>query len=398
VHFARFLGNSSCPMVVSLSDILEDHALRPCADSRWSSDLALEIAEQREQLQHFMSRHRLRTESLETALSAQLDEVVALAGSQARRQHEVEAEELAHERVRLQEKLAHLERQTEELDELRTRTRHQRRRLAQEFQNERQALQRQDDCCREKLEHIAELITERDTLAEELTAAEQLLEQSHADAGETAELAELRQRFQASQAEIHELQHRISELEHHRPQRQATAAAANEPSDWESQKRRLLAALEADEDPDEEAAEERLTIDGTIRITDAVVSDKDREIRELKQLLDHQSQNVGSMAIGAAALGAVLDQDEIIQAERQRLAQLQTEWDTKFRQAEIDLSRERAKLARERADLDEKQRRLSEQQAQDHEENDDGSMKDKKPVRGRWLARLGLKEQDPSES
>ena len=153
---------------------------------------------------------------------------------------------------------------------------------------------------------------------------------------------------------IRELKHRNADLEQRAATRIAAPAAVPDgPLDWEAQKRIFLAALEAEDPTHETRRQEHLTIDGTIRITDTIIQEKDREITELKQLLTEQSQSVGTMAVGAAALGGILDSDEIIRQQRERLSQLQTEWEEKMRQAEIDISMERAKLARERADLDE---------------------------------------------
>ena len=96
--------------------------------------------------------------------------------------------------------------------------------------------------------------------------------------------------------------------------------------DWDTQKRQLLAALEADvDDEDEERRQERLSIESTISITDHVVAEKDREIGELKQLLHDQSSNLGSVAVGATAIAGILDQDELVRQEREKLAQLQAD-------------------------------------------------------------------------
>jgi hypothetical protein len=169
--------------------------------------------------------------------------------------------------------------------------------------------------------------------------------------------------------------------------------------DWEAQKRRMLAALEAnenDDEGDEEVQTERLKIREVITKTDAVLAAKDQEIADLKQLLDSQSGNIGEMAVGAQAIAAMLNQDEVVTAERERLLQLQKEWEEKLRQAEIEMSVQRAKIARERAEIEERQRQFQQQQAEhggDDASHADGG-KGKKPPRGRWLTRLGLKEQD----
>ena len=48
--------------------------------------------------------------------------------------------------------------------------------------------------------------------------------------------------------------------------------------------------------------EERLTIESTVQITDEIVAQKDRDIAELRRILAQQSDNIGSISIGAAAV------------------------------------------------------------------------------------------------
>ena len=158
---------------------------------------------------------------------------------------------------------------------------------------------------------------------------------------------------------------------------------------WEAEKKRILAALEADfEEDNEEDRQEKLKIQEVIRRTDRVAAEKNREIGELRALLESQASNIGTMAVGAAALGQILDTDAVIQEERKNLVRLQEECREKLCQAEIEISLERAKIARERAQLDEKLRALEQQGvnlpiAGEEKES-------VKPTRGRWLARLGL--------
>ncbi len=157
----------------------------------------------------------------------------------------------------------------------------------------------------------------------------------------------------------------------------------------------LLESLEAEaEDEDghyeSERASVRLSIEATIRITDEVVAQKDRELAELRQLLEEQAGNIGSVAIGATTIAGILDQDELIAQERARLAQVQDEWREKLRQAEIDISVQRAAIARDRAQIDEK---LACHQTDLDNFKDQQSGPGGKPHR-RWLSRLGLKEND----
>ncbi len=85
-----------------------------------------------------------------------------------------------------------------------------------------------------------------------------------------------------------------------------------------------------------------------------MVAGKDREIAEMKMLLSQQSDSIDSIAVGATAVAAVIDKDELICQERAKLAELQEEWKSKLRQAEIDISLERAKITRDRAEIEDK--------------------------------------------
>ena len=155
-------------------------------------------------------------------------------------------------------------------------------------------------------------------------------------------------------------------------------------------KKNLLAQLDADFDADDEKqAADKMTVEGAIKITDRVVAEKEQEIQELKKLLDSQAQNVGGMAVGAAAVAMALDSDELIKQERENLKQLQDSLREQFKKVEVDLSLERAKVARERAELEEKLRAFeSDRASAGVVEN--GNDKGKKAKGGKWLARLGL--------
>lgn len=175
--------------------------------------------------------------------------------------------------------------------------------------------------------------------------------------------------------------------------RQIEAAASNSlgktfaythGSSWEQEKRRILAALEAEGEPaSAQGREERLRIDEVIRLTDAAIAEKDRELERLRQSLAAQPP----AEMGASLARETLDNDALIRAERENLRQLQAKWEDMLRAAEVEMSVERAKLARERAEIDEKLRTMA---------ADSGAAAvtgSQKSSRGRWLARLGLKEQ-----
>jgi len=170
--------------------------------------------------------------------------------------------------------------------------------------------------------------------------------------------------------------------------------------DWEAEKQRILAALEAEGDDGAGDEPERthrrhLEIQEVVERTDRVIAEKNRELAEMKQLLEEQSSSVGSLAVGAAALEEVLDKDEIIREERENLTRLQEQWREKLRKAEVEISVERAKIGRERAQLEEKLQTL-EKQGPAGTANDTVAGTEK-PARGRWLAQLGLKGKDEEE-
>jgi DNA repair exonuclease SbcCD ATPase subunit len=232
---------------------------------------------------------------------------------------------------------------------------------------------------------------ERDGLVKRLAAAEnRLKEQATSGELDARQKDDLQRRFEMAVEEVRELKRVNGELETKLKSRAgSTVVAAGGGLDWEAQKQRLLASLEAD-DGDEETAAERTSIEGTIRITDQIVAQKDRELAELKLLLENHS---GSADAGSAAVNELLDRDELVRREREKLVQAQEEWREKIGKAEIDISVERAKIARERAELEDKIR-----QYQADQERRDDAADPNKPTRGRWLARLGLKDLDePNE-
>jgi len=207
---------------------------------------------------------------------------------------------------------------------------------------------------------------------------------------------EYRRRYEIALSDIRELKARNEELEQRLRDSLPGGAAHPGPSgktlDWEAEKRRILAALEAESEPDgQPPPASRLEVKEILRATDQIVADKDREILELKRTLEDQSTSLASVAVGAAAVGAVLDQDAVVQEERENLRRLQDEWAEKLRKAEVEISIERAKLARERAEIDDKIRAFGGRPGKS-EEPGDSAGKAPRSTRGRWLARLGLKE------
>jgi hypothetical protein len=215
-----------------------------------------------------------------------------------------------------------------------------------------------------------------------------------------AELAEnASRRYLLAMDDIHDLKARNAELQrqllesHSGPSRPA-AASLDSGMDWEAQKRRCLAGMESDDQHDAESLDRRLKIEEIVSRTDTIIAEKNREIEELHHLLNNQSNSLGSLALGAAALEQVFDQDAIICEERQRLQQLQDECRAKLRQAEIEIAMERARLARRDAEIEEKVRNneLRHPSAESEALAPTG-----RPVRGRWRTQLGLTDDGPPE-
>lgn len=163
---------------------------------------------------------------------------------------------------------------------------------------------------------------------------------------------------------------------------------------WEERKRELLQQLETESNNE---SGENLSIDAELQRILAEknqeLASREQEIRELRNLVEQQSISQNGFAIGAAAVADIVEADDIIIAERMKLREMQHEWEQKQRQAEIEMSLERAKLARERLELQDKLRELQQLQ-KGAGTNEGNSSSDKSPTkqRGNWFARLGLKD------
>ena len=157
---------------------------------------------------------------------------------------------------------------------------------------------------------------------------------------------------------------------------------------WEQRKQHILSQLDAEDcgqGASEPSGEERIQMRDLVERTDQELAARDSEIAELRRLLEEQSSAVGEVAIGGAAVLEMLEQDELLAEERSKLQDIQREWEEKLRQAEIDVSLERAKLARERMELEQQLAELPSKE--DEDEGEPGE-----PQGRRWLARLGITE------
>ena len=206
------------------------------------------------------------------------------------------------------------------------------------------------------------------------------------------ELVDLRNAHSELQYRNNELTKRLQESGDKKPD---IANIDSNAMSWEEQKKAWLEQLEEEDDQFDSANQKRvLEIKKVIESTTEELNWRDREISELRNLLTEQTVATQGLAVGATAIAAQLDLDDLIREERIRLETLQTEWEQKQRQGEIEMSLERAKLARERLELQETMRNLEAiqndcQYARGTSQAD--TVVDDKP-RGRWLQRLGLRD------
>lgn len=348
------------------------------------------LAEQKELLAA-QRRKAARQLKEQHAASVSQQEALAAATSQcsALSEHEREHEHSrAAWQAQLAEQQARCEAQQAELAQL--------RQAVEEAQRERQRLV--DELARAPSGEgvdpgvVKRLESERQELTTRLAAAEGKLSDHEKAAPDAQKVYDLQRRFEMAVEDLREMKRANAELEAKLTKAKSgvPVAAGGGSMDWEAQKRRLLESLEADDPADEQAVADRQTIEGTIHITDQIVAQKDLEIAELKRMLEGQADSSEAIAVGAAAVADLLDRDELVRQEREKLKQVQAEWRDKIGRAEIDISVERAKVARERAELEERIRQYQEQQDSraQNGETDPGK------ARGRWLARLGLKDLD----
>lgn len=171
------------------------------------------------------------------------------------------------------------------------------------------------------------------------------------------------------------------------------AREQDEHLDWETEKRRILAALEADTDSHEPSRRaERLKIEDVVKTTDIAMAEKKEEIRELRRQIDELQATQSDSAGKTAMITNAIDADTAVQEERKRLHQLQQEMQAKMVQAEIELSLERAKMARERVELEERLR--SAENIVSQATALASAADDARSPKGRWLSRLGLTDAD----
>ncbi len=246
---------------------------------------------------------------------------------------------------------------------------------------------------------LISLRSERDALAARIEELETASVQAVTTDGQQ-ELDDLQRRFEMAVDDVRQLKQENADLRQklETAQQGVTSLPAEEPQDWQSQKARLLASLEAEDQNGmaEGRREERATIEGTISITDSVVAEKDqraahqeRELQELRDQLVERPAAENLEELRQQITDEILGDDEAIQVEQARLQAQQQLLDDKLREAELEISVQRATLARDRATLEEKLANLPVPSV-DEDEHADSTGK----PRRRWLKALGIKDEE----
>lgn len=246
-------------------------------------------------------------------------------------------------------------------------------------------------------------IDDAETVAElrrKICDLQEMLAESNCQAVTTvdANAGELESQLRLAEVELHDLRSQNSDLasqvaklqicirQNHGPQ----PHLASENLSWEDRKKLMLMELEAEcVDATPQSREKKSEVEAIIARTEAEITRRDREIAELRALIEEQSNARAGIAIGAAAIAELIETDELVQIERDKLRTIQQEWEQKLRQAEIEFSMERARLGRERAQMEEKLRAL---EATLPANSSAEPEKNEKPSGRRWLDRLGLKD------
>lgn len=264
------------------------------------------------------------------------------------------------------------------------------------IQQEFERLQNQLDEQREEADRIR---NERDTLAAQLAEGQQQAAEVPSSGDGRAVDEDIQQRYEMAMDDVRQLQEDNSELQQqllHARSAAATLAQQSHPPgtlDWEAEKQRVLAALEADSDEgDETRKTEHLKIADVLKTTSDALAAKDREIQELQRLQQLGANGAAEVA-NAVSVDRVLNNDAVVWQERERLREMQEQWQDKLRQAEVDLALERADIARQRAKLEAQSRAAQDASSESHDATNDDRQADSS-VHGRWLARLGLTAAD----
>ncbi len=211
----------------------------------------------------------------------------------------------------------------------------------------------------------------------------------------------LRAQIEILRTQLLESRHETIELRIQNSDLSEQADRSNSNMTWEQRKEALIKQLESDANVDPEIRAQSSQIAAIVESSqreiderDRAIKDRDDEIEELKMLLTRQSSVTNGMAVGAAAVAHILDADDLLQTEREKLRLLQREWEEKLRIAEIEISLERARISRERLEFESfvHSKPAHQGNSQDNEEHCQRSEQEPLGKPRRWLRRLGLRD------
>ncbi len=272
-------------------------------------------------------------------------------------------------------------------------------RLEHELEETRSELSRTQQDLRETtllLQELEQSQTNQETMPMEHSDLSALAKQFHS-AESDALVADLKARLATAERELSDLKDQNFDLASQVAKHQILSSSHSphinfdtSTLSWEERKQLFLLQLEdesaADAYNESGAATERLEMKKVLQATQVEIDRRDSEIAELHKIIQQQSDTRQGVAIGAAAFAQVFDNDEMIQHERQKLIDIQRQWEEKLRQAEIDVSLERAKLARERTQLEQELENIQRCAGANEPSSPEGKKR-------KWLDHLGLRDE-----
>ncbi len=363
--------------------------------------IARDLRSQRDQQLAEIQRLRQEVESMASAEQTQLQN--KLREIAAERDRLLEQLSGRHEEAsQLAEKERELASQQQEIERLRD----QFARVTDQLHDTRQGSESE---LAEARAALAQSRKEEETLERELAESRQELAEQAKEldrvrsekpsGSQSPDAEDLKARLKMAVDEVRELRSRNAELDQRLKDlsRGGSIQPAGGAMDWEAQKKRMLAQLEGDFDQkDPEQAKEKLKIEKAIEATNQVVAKKDQEISRLKATLAEQQVHIGQQTTAdGQRVAAMLDGDELIRHEREKLNRLQQEWQEKLRTAEVEMAVERAKIGRERSQLETQLRDLQEKAKL--LERSAANAPAKNSTRRRWLSQLGLGSGDETD-
>ncbi len=158
--------------------------------------------------------------------------------------------------------------------------------------------------------------------------------------------------------------------------------------DWEAQKRRLIEEMGDESGTVHEGLQ---AVERSRAVVETGVAVSADEVEMLREQM-HSLLNAIASTIGGGAED--FDFAATLEEEREKLREIQREWHDKLRDSELEISVERAKLARETVKLEESMRMLEQEKRSITGRPVQEEAPDKPVTRGRWLARLGLSDKD----